>query len=258
VTTLIFDCDGVLADTERDGHLVAFNGAFADLGMTTRWSVERYGELLAIGGGKERLRMLRSEASVDPVIPDSDAEFDAFVADLHRIKTARFIDIVESGGLPGRPGVARIVHEALDAGWTLAVASTSAESSVRAVLRSVVGEADAARFAGVFAGDIVAHKKPAPDIYLHAVELLGADLDDTLVVEDSSVGATASATAGLATLVTVSGFTAGEEFPAAAAVVTALGDPGDPGEVLSSRSGEPLSMPVSLTDLGRLARSGLR
>ena len=53
---LIFDCDGVLVDTERDGHRVAFNEAFARKGLAARWSVEEYGELLKVAGGKERMR----------------------------------------------------------------------------------------------------------------------------------------------------------------------------------------------------------
>jgi hypothetical protein len=52
---LLFDCDGVLADTERDGHRVTFNAAFEAKGLAHRWSVEEYGELLKIGGGKERM-----------------------------------------------------------------------------------------------------------------------------------------------------------------------------------------------------------
>lgn len=255
MTALIFDCDGVLADTERDGHLVAFDETFAEAGLAVRWSEEEYARLLHVGGGKERLRVLRE--SGDPAVPTEPEAFDAFVRELHRRKTERFVEIVEAGRLPGRPGVRRLVEEALAAGWTLAVASTSAEPSVRAVLRSVVGEEAAARFA-VFAGDVVPAKKPAPDIYLHAVEQLGADPQDTVVVEDSAVGAAAAAAAGLRHVVTVSSFTREDAFPAASCVVGSLGDPGDPRDVLVPLADGGPAWPVSLEDLRAVAQGGVR
>ena len=164
---LIFDCDGVLADTERDGHRPAFNQAFAEAGLGVVWDEAEYGRRLRIGGGKERIASL---------FPDADARRDQ-ILDLHKRKTAIYKDIVRSGRLPGRPGIARIVNEALAAGWTLAVASTSAEESVRAVLQHVVGADVAANFA-VFAGDVVPAKKPDPGIYLLALSELGVDAGD--------------------------------------------------------------------------------
>ena len=152
---LIFDCDGVLADTERDGHRPAFNETFAEVGLPVRWSEEEYAIKLRIGGGKERMASLLTDEFVRanglPVDPEGQT---ALLADWHRRKTARYKEIVPAGRLPARPGIARIVDQALDAGWTLAVASTSAEESVRAVLEQAVGAANAARFA-MFAGDIV-------------------------------------------------------------------------------------------------------
>ena len=178
---LIFDCDGVLADTERDGHRPAFNQTFAESGLDVRWSEEEYGEKLRIGGGKERMASLLTDEFVRandlPSDPDGQREL---LAGWHRRKTELYKEMVRAGKLPGRPGVARIVGEALDAGWTLAVASTSAEESVRAVLEHVVGEEDAARFA-VFAGDIVPAKKPDPAIYVLALEELGVRPEETLV-----------------------------------------------------------------------------
>jgi beta-phosphoglucomutase-like phosphatase (HAD superfamily) len=144
--------------------------------------------------------------------------------------------MVAQGRLPGRPGVARIVGEALDAGWDLAVASTSAEPSVRAVLQHVVGSDRAARFALVLAGDVVEKKKPAPDIYLLAMERLEADPADTLVIEDSRNGLLSAVGAGLTCVVTVNGYTEQEDFSEAVLVVSSLGDPdGEPTRVLAAR-----------------------
>ncbi len=222
---LIFDCDGVLADTERDGHRPAFNQAFAEAGLPVSWSEAEYGERLKIGGGKERIASL-----FDDVRSQQER-----IAALHKRKTAIYKETVRAGRLPGRPGVARIVDEALAAGWTLAVASTSAEESVRAVLEHVVGADTAAEFA-VFAGDIVPAKKPDPGIYLLALEQLGVAPAEALVVEDSRNGLLAAVGAGLRCVVTVSGYTAEEDMREAILVVTSLGDRDEPARVLANRS----------------------
>jgi HAD superfamily hydrolase (TIGR01509 family) len=175
----------------------------------------------------------------------------AAVAEWHKRKTALYTQMVAAGELPGRPGVARIVGEALDAGWTLAVASTSSEQSVKAVLDHVVGTDLAARFALVLAGDVVEHKKPAPDIYELAMTKLDADPADTLVVEDSRNGLLAAVGAGLRCLVTVNGYTADEDFDEAVMVVTSLGDPdGERTRVLANRGRARPGDWVSVDDLG--------
>ncbi len=246
---LIFDCDGVLADTERDGHRPAFNETFAEAGLPVRWSEEEYGEKLTIGGGKERMASLLTDAFVRehglPTDPDGQKEL---LADWHRRKTAIYKEMVRAGRLPGRPGIARIVREALDAGWALAVASTSAEESVRAVLEHVVGTDTAARF-DVFAGDVVPAKKPDPGIYLLALEQMGVGRDEALVVEDSRNGLLAAVGAGLPCVVTVSGYTEREDMSEAVLVVSSLGDPGEPARVLANRSAARPGELVTLADL---------
>jgi HAD superfamily hydrolase (TIGR01509 family) len=238
VSALIFDCDGVLADTERFGHLPAFNQTFAEFGLPVRWSEEEYGEKLLIGGGKERMAsLLTPELVREAGLPEDPEGQRAAIAEWHARKTAIYTGMVAGGALPARPGVSRLIGEALDAGWTLAVASTSAEPSVRAVLEHVAGPDDAARFAAVLAGDVVPCKKPAPDVYQLALERLGVDAADALVVEDSRNGLEAAVGAGLRCLVTVNGYTADADFDEAALVVTSLGDPGgERTRVLANRS----------------------
>lgn len=254
---LVFDCDGVLADTERDGHLPAFNATFAAFGVPVRWSVQEYGRLLAIGGGKERLATLFTpENAAAYGLPTDPAEQQALIARWHQDKTARYTQLIGSGVLPPRPGIARIAAEAAAAGWQLAVASTSAEASVRAVLEHAVGPELAERFA-VFAGDVVPHKKPAPDIYLLALRELGLAPADVVVVEDSGNGLRAALAAGLTTVVTVSSYTVDEDFTGAALVVTSLGDvPDEPARVLADPYGLHLGGEVRLHDVERLREAG--
>jgi HAD superfamily hydrolase (TIGR01509 family) len=234
MTALIFDCDGVLADTERDGHRPAFNQTFEEFGLPVRWTEEEYGVALRIGGGKERMAALLTPEIVAAVGLPEDREGQlAEVAKWHRRKTEIYVEMVRAGRLPSRPGIRRITDEALAAGWQLAVCSTSAEPSVRAILETAVGDDAAKRFL-VLAGDVVAAKKPAPDIYLLALERLSAAPAECVVVEDSRNGLLAAVAAGLTTVVTVNGYTRGQDFSEAALVVSSLGEPGsEPIEVLA-------------------------
>ena len=251
MSAIIFDCDGVLADTERYGHLPAFNQTFREMGMPLEWSEEEYGRKLQIAGGKERMA---SELTPDFVrahhLPADPEGVAALLATWHKRKTQIYTEMVAAGKLPPRPGVRRLIGEAQDAGWKLAVASTSAEPSVRAILEQAAGPERAARFDVLLAGDCVPHKKPAPDIYLLALEKLGVAPDQALVVEDSRNGLEAARAAGLRCLITVNGYTAHEGFSEAALVVSSLGDPG--GErtmVIANRSSARPGDFVTLTDL---------
>lgn len=252
---LIFDCDGVLADTERHGHLPAFNAAFAEAGLPVRWTPEEYARLVLIGGGKERLR-----ACVTPQwlhaqgMASGDAEVERLVTDLHRSKTRHYVRLVESGALPPRPGVARLVAQARAAGWSLAVASTSAEVSVRAVLVGAVGAELASAFR-VFAGDVVRAKKPDPAVYRLALEELGLGQEPAIAVEDSANGLSAALGAGVPTVVTVSHYTAQEDFTGACLVVSTLGQvPESPTDVLANPYGIAVGEEVRLGHLEELLR----
>jgi HAD superfamily hydrolase (TIGR01509 family) len=247
---LIFDCDGVLADTERDGHLAAFNLMFEAEGLPIRWSERDYAKKLQIGGGKERLSSLLTPEFVKFAgLPTAVDEQRRLVARWHQLKTQLYTRMVSQGRLPGRPGIARIVDEALDEGWALAVASTSAEVSVRAVIEHVVGPRIAGQFE-VFAGDIVPRKKPAPDIYRRAVEKLRMPASRLVAIEDSGNGLAAARAAGLACVVTVNDYTRDDDFTGAALVVSSLGDPGGPPiEVLSDPSGLSPGAWLTLADL---------
>ena len=247
MSALIFDCDGVLADTERHGHLPAFNATFERFGLPAHWSPEEYAEKLRIGGGKERMASLFSDPAFAASVGDADRT--ALLLTWHKAKTAAFRQLVADGRIPPRPGIARIIPAAIEAGWTVAVASTSAEESVRAVLANAVGDSVAAEIP-VFAGDVVPAKKPDPAIYRLTVDRLGLKSGETLVVEDSRNGLLAATGAGLRCLVTVNGYTRDEDFGEAVLVVSELGDPGRPPiEVLANRGGAEPGDFLTLDDL---------
>jgi HAD superfamily hydrolase (TIGR01509 family) len=251
VTALVLDCDGVLADTERDGHRVAFNRMFEELGVPVHWSVEDYREKLRIAGGKERMasELTPEFVRANGLPEDADGQAEE-IARWHRRKTAIYTEMVQAGMLPTRPGITRVITEAQDAGWSLAVASTSAEPSVLAILRQAVGPDRADRFDAVLAGDVVPAKKPAPDIYLLTLERLGVDPARTLVIEDSRNGLLAATAAGLRCVVTVNDYTRDEPQDEAVLVVSSLGDPGgERTEVLANRSSARPGEFVTLADL---------
>lgn len=221
IEALIFDCDGVLVDTERDGHRVAFNRAFAALGLAAHWDEAKYGELLAVAGGKERMRhYFDTEGWPDGIVDRED-----LIRQLHQRKTDLFMQIIASGELPLRSGVRRVVDEALAAGVPLAVCSTSNERAVNRVVGKMLGEDRKARFAAILAGDVVSKKKPDPEIYLLARDTLGVDPVRCVVVEDSRNGLLAAKGAGMKCLVTISAYTRDEDFAEADRVVEELGDP---------------------------------
>lgn len=247
---LVFDCDGVLADTERYGHLPAFNATFEAFGLPVRWSPEEYGEKLRIGGGKERMATLFADDELvrSQGLPTDPAGQQELLRDWHRHKTATYKEMVRAGRLPARPGIARVVDEALAAGWSLAVASTSAEESVRAVLEHAVGSDKAARFV-VVAGDVVPRKKPDPAVYTLAVRELGVRPEEALAIEDSRNGLLAAVGAGLRCVVTVSGYTEEEDMSEAVLVLSSLGDPEEPARVLANRGGADPGATIGLDDL---------
>lgn len=230
LSALLFDVDGTLADTERDGHRPAFNQAFQDAGLDWHWDVALYGKLLAVTGGKERMKHYIDQFRPDYRKPDN---FDELVAELHKAKTRHYSALAAQGGIPMRPGVKRLLNEARAAGLRLAIATTTTPENVTVLLEHSLGPGTQDWFEVIAAGDIVPAKKPAPDIYHYALDAMGLDPAECLAFEDSENGLRASLGAGLKTLVTVNDYTLDHDFSGAAVVLSDLGDPGAPNRLVA-------------------------
>ena len=220
IKAVLFDQDGVIIDTERDGHRVSFNMTFKEFGFTDEWSVDYYHELLQIAGGKERMKHHWKTRGFSRQM--TEAEIDALIPQMHKRKTALFVELIETGKLPLRPGIHRFMKEAMEAGIKIGVCTTSNEQAAKAITEKILTDI---KFDIVLAGDVVKNKKPDPEIYNLALEKLGLKPEEAMVVEDSKNGVKASKAAGLKTIVTFNGYTEKEDIEAGDIIVSCLGDP---------------------------------
>ena len=219
---LIFDVDGTLAETE-EAHRRSFNEAFAAFGVDWSWDKELYRELLQVTGGKERLQHY-----IDVWKPRGGEMVLARFAEVYEEKSARYAALVKSGAAPARPGVRRLITEAHERGVRLAIATTSLRGSVDLALRAMFGEEGPSWFAVIAAGDVVAQKKPAPDVYRFVLDRLGRHPGCCVAFEDSENGVKAARAAGLPVIAAPSYYLKGDDFSLARSVLTDLGEPDRP------------------------------
>ena len=226
---LIFDVDGTIADTE-EAHRLAFNDAFADFGFEWRWDRALYKELLKTGGGRQRIRRYMETHHKDAFIePGLEGE----IADLHKHKTELYGKLFDSGGVPFRPGVERLIRQAHGEGIRLAIATTTSRANVARLFANKMGPDVLAWFEVIGSGEWVAEMKPDPEIYLRVLEKMALSPDVCLALEDSANGLKAALAAGVATVVTPATYTGDDDFSGALAVISDLGEPGRSFRVLA-------------------------
>lgn len=230
---LIFDVDGTLSDTERDGHRVAFNDAFDEYGIGWHWDIDTYGQLLAVTGGKERMKHYAETFLNNQNLPDN---FEQLVPELHAAKTRHYMELLSTGAIPLRTGVERLLNEAREKGLRLAIATTTTPENVTSLLEHTLGEHSIEWFEVIAAGDIVPAKKPAGDIYHYALKAMNLKPEQCLAFEDSHNGILSSRDANLATLITVNGYTKDHDFTDAELVLDNLGEPGKPFNVIKGNA----------------------
>ena len=215
IEALLWDVDGTLAETERDGHRVAFNRAFDSLGLPWRWDVPRYGELLRITGGRERLL---ADIATRGDAPTQPAEREALALQLHRLKNAFYAELVHGGGIALRPGVQALVDEAAVRGLAQAIVTTTSRANVDALLGQQFGDDWRDVFTVAVCGEDVPAKKPHPHAHWLALQQLDLSPRAALAIEDSSPGAAAARAAGVPVVVTCSVYFADDAIEGAAAV----------------------------------------
>ena len=214
IQALIFDVDGTLADTE-DGHRRSFNKAFAENGLDWNWDAALYDKLLRVTGGKERIKYFVSDFLAGFAKPE---DFEEFVRHLHKVKTAHYTAMLREGQIPLRPGIRQLLTDARNGGMRLAIATTTSPENVATLLQQGLGADGESWFEVIGCGDIVPHKKPAPDIYLWVLEKLRLPAAACIALEDSENGLRASLDAGIKTFVFRNHYTRNQDFSGAAAV----------------------------------------
>jgi HAD superfamily hydrolase (TIGR01509 family) len=212
---LIFDVDGTLAETE-ELHRQAFNHAFVRHGLDWRWDRAVYKELLRVTGGKERIRAYQERLKIAAPLSDAD------IAALHRIKTAHYAELVETGCCPLRPGVTDLLIAARARGQRLAIATTTSHGNIDALLSRALGPRWSVDFEAIVAGDDIRHKKPAPDVYLEILARLNLEPSDCVAIEDSANGLIAASRAKIPVLITRSMFFRDDDFSEARVVLDDL------------------------------------
>ncbi len=226
---LIFDVDGTLSNTEADGHRIAFNLAFDEYKLGWHWNIDTYGQLLAVTGGKERIKYFATDFLHNKNVPN---DFDALIPVLHQAKTRHYTELLASGAIPLRPGVERLLKEARETGLRLAIATTTTPANVTALLTHTLGEDAISWFDVIAAGDIVPAKKPAADIYTCALQKLQLPAAQCMAFEDSHNGLLSSLGAGLKTVVTTNDYTTGHDFTGAEIVLDNMGEPDSPFQLI--------------------------
>lgn len=250
---LLIDVDGTLADTESHGHRPAYNQAFRELGLGFRWDAMLYRDLLKQPSGRERLLFFVRHHRPDLGLHADAAQADpqAWVERVYQLKSRYYRQYMQSGRVPLRPGIARLIREAHEADVRIALVSNSSRASLNAMLQYGLGPRLSQKVDLAIGGDDLQQKKPSPEPYLLALQRLDVAAHETVAIEDSAMGLRAAVAAGIPTVITYNANTADEDFGGASLVLKGLGDPGKPAKVCR---GHLLGPHLTLADLERVVQ----
>ena len=232
---LIFDVDGTLANTEDDGHRPAFNAAFKKNGLDWDWDVELYHKLLKVAGGRERILYYINDFLPAEKRPGNAEEL---AKAMHKEKTAFYVQYLEEGKIPLRPGVKRLILEAREKGLRLAIATTTSPENITGLIEGNFGKGSMEWFDVVGHGGNCPDKKPDPQVYNFVLKEMGLSAADCVALEDSEIGLKAAGAAGIDTVITENDITRGHDFNGAAVVLSDLGEPGSPCKVLGGKQSD--------------------
>jgi len=230
--TLIFDIDGTYSETEET-HREAFNQTFSEYGLPWQWDRPMYKELLKVTGGKERMRHF-----IERFDPEGGERALPLIPEIHAAKTKRYTAMIDAGAAQPRPGIKRLLDEAATVGWPVAIATTTSMPNVESLIIATLGQDGMRRFASIGAGDVIANKKPAPDIYNYVLDELKIAPEEAIAFEDSINGYRSAGDAGLRSIITPSTYTEDEDFTGAFAVMSDLGEPAAPYRHISGAGGD--------------------
>ena len=219
LSAILFDVDGTLADTERDGHRIAFNQAFKEFQLDWEWNIAFYGDLLKVTGGKERIRFY-----LENYVPDllDRSDLDEWITQIYKVKTKYFLALLKDGKIPLRPGIKRLIDQLRSEKIKIAIATTTTYENVVTLLQCTLGNDAPEWFDVIGAGDIVPRKKPEPDIYHWVLQQLGLPAGECIAIEDSENGLRSATTAGIKTIITVNKYTHLQDFSNAIIVLPDL------------------------------------
>jgi HAD superfamily hydrolase (TIGR01509 family) len=212
---VLWDVDGTLVETERDGHRVAFNRAFVSCGLPWHWSKARYGELQAIYSERERL--LRDMAG-RPDAPRSASRRDALARRVRDAKIELYPDLLRHARLPLRDGVMSLMQECREQGVRMVIATTTSRACVEALLQFHLGAGWRGWFDALVCGEDVQCRKPDPEVYVRALLRARVCPAHAVAIEDSPVGASAARAVDMPVVLARSSYFVNALFPRVAAI----------------------------------------